>query len=61
MKITKKQLNNLRKAAERQARIESGVNYSPSTVHKTSKKDKHDKSKNTVNPREIGDSYLMCN
>lgn len=50
-KITKEQLRKLERAAEREVRLENGE-YRPTVVHKTSKKDKEDKTPNTVKDYE---------
>lgn len=45
--ITKEQLRKLQKAADRLDRLARGI-YSPTSVHRSSKKDKLDKSPNTI-------------
>lgn len=59
MKITKEQLEKMRRKASREAEIESGIRQA-SGYHKTSKKDRAEKeNRKKINPRKIEDLQLM--
>jgi hypothetical protein len=53
MKITKKQLQKMRRKADRNIALELGLKPLRHKIHRTSKKDVFDRTKNTIRQEEM--------